>query len=44
MHLSKKYFRANEAPFMIKEIHNAIMKKPRYRNKFLKGKIEKGKL
>ena len=41
MHLSeKKYFRANEAPFMTKEVHNSIMKRSRYRNKFLKDKSQ----
>ena len=39
MHLSeKKYLRANEAPFMTKELHNVIMNRSRYRNKFLKDK------
>ena len=37
----KKYLRANEAPFMTKELHNAIMKRSRYRNKFLKDKSQK---
>ena len=36
----KKYVRANEAPFMTKELHKAIMKKYRLRNKFLKDKTE----
>ena len=41
MHLSeKKYFPANEAPFMTKEVHNSIMKRSRYRNKFLKDKSQ----
>ena len=41
MHLSeKKYLRANEVPFMTKELHNAIMKRSRYRNKFLKDKSQ----
>ena len=30
--IRKKYFRANEAPFMTKELHNAITKRSRYRN------------
>ena len=34
--IRKKYLRANEAPFMTKELHNAIMKRSRHRNKFLK--------
>ena len=33
--IRKKYLRANEAPFMTKELHNAIM-----RNKFLKDKSQ----
>ena len=41
MHLSeKKYVRANKTPFMTKELHNAIMNRPRYRNKFLKDKSQ----
>ena len=36
--IRKKYLRAKEAPFMTKELHNAIIKRSRYRNKFLKGK------
>ena len=32
--IKKKYFRANEAPFMTKELHAAIMKRLRLRNKF----------
>ena len=31
--IRKKYLRENKAPFMTKELHNAIMKKSRYRNK-----------
>ena len=38
--IRKKYLRANEAPFMTKELHNAIMKRSRYRNKFLKDKSQ----
>ena len=38
--IKKKYLRANEAPFMTKELHNAIMKRSRYRNKFLKDKSQ----
>ena len=30
--IRKKYLRANEALFMTKELHNAIMKRSRYRN------------
>ena len=36
--IRKKYLHANEAPFMTKELHNAIMKRSRYKNKFLKDK------
>ena len=36
--IKKKYFRANEAPFMTKELHVAIMKSSRLRNKFLSEK------
>ena len=35
-----KYVRANEAPFMTKELHKAIMKRSRLRNKFLKDRTE----
>ena len=38
--IRKKYLRANEDPFMTKELHNAIMKRSRYRNKFLKDKSQ----
>ena len=34
--IKKKYIRANEAPFMSKELHKAIMKWSRLRNTFLK--------
>ena len=41
MHLSeKKYFRANKAPFIANELYNAVMKRSRYRNKFLKHKSQ----
>ena len=36
--IRKTYHRINEAPFMTKELHNAVMKRSRYRNKILKGK------
>ena len=36
----KRYVRANEAPFMTKELHKAIMKRSRLRNKFLKDRTE----
>ena len=34
--IKEKYIRANEAPFMPKEFHKAIMEKSRLRNIFLK--------
>ena len=36
--IKRKYVRANEAPFMTKELHKAVMKRSRLRNKFLKTK------
>ena len=41
--IRKIYLPANEASFMTKELHNDIMKKSRYWNKFLKAK-KQGKL
>ena len=38
--IKRKYVRANEAPFMTKELHKAIMKRSRLRNKFLKDGTE----
>ena len=38
--IRKKYLQANEVPFMTKELHNAIVKRARYRNKFLKVKVK----
>ena len=38
--IRKKHLRVNEAPFMTEEIHNVIMKRSRYRNKFLKDKSQ----
>ena len=38
--IKRKYVRANEAPFMTKELHKAIMKRSRLRNKFLKNRTE----
>ena len=38
--IKRKYVRANEAPFMTKELHKGIMKRLRLRNKFLKNKDE----
>ena len=34
--LKRKYVRANEAPFMTKELHKAIMKRSKLRKKFLR--------
>ena len=34
--IKRTYVRANEAPFMTKELHKSIMKKSRLRNKFRK--------
>ena len=36
--MKRKYVRANEAPFITKELHKATMKRSRLRNKFLKNK------
>ena len=36
--IKRKYVRAHEAPFTTKELHKAIMKRFRLRNKFLKAK------
>ena len=38
--IRNKYLCENEAPFMTKELHNAIMKRSRYKNKFLKDKSQ----
>ena len=38
--IKRKYVRANEAPFMNKELHKAIMKRSRLKNKYLKNKTE----
>ena len=38
--IRKKHLRANEASFETKELHNAIMKRSRHRNKFLKDKSQ----
>ena len=38
--VKRKYVRANEAPFLTKELHKAIMKGSRLRNKFLKNGTE----
>ena len=34
--IKRKYIRANEAPFMTKKMHKAIMKRSKLRNKFFK--------
>ena len=39
----RKYLCANEAPFMTKELHNAIMKRYRYSKKFLKYKSQRSR-
>ena len=38
--IKRKYVRANEAPFMNKQPHKAIMKRSRLRNEFLKDRTE----
>ena len=38
--IKRKYARANEASFMTKELHKAVMKRSRLRNKILKDKTE----
>ena len=38
--VKRKYVRANEAPFLTKELHKAIVKGSRLRNKFLKDRTE----
>ena len=38
--IKKKYIRANEAPFMSKELHKVIMKRSRLRDKFLKYRTD----
>ena len=39
-HQLGKYVHANEAPFLTKELHKAIVKGSRLRNKFLKDRTE----
>ena len=41
--IKKKYLRANENPFMTKELHVAIMKRSRLRNNFLREKNQANK-
>ena len=36
--IKRKHIRANEAPFMTKDLHKAIMKRSKLRNKFLKSR------
>ena len=36
--IKRKYIRANEAPFMTRDLHKAIMKRSKLRNKFLKSR------
>ena len=42
--IKRKYVRAKKAPFMTKELHKAIMKRSRLRNKFLKVKSITGRI
>ena len=39
----KKYIRANQAPFMTKELNKEIMTRSRLRNKFLRFRCEENK-
>ena len=42
--IKRKYIRANEAPFMTKDLHKAIVKRSKLRNTFLKsGNLSDGK-
>ena len=41
--IKKKYIRANEAPFMTKNLHKEIMKRSILRNKYLKSKSLTGR-
>ena len=36
--IKRNYIRANEAPFMTKDLHKAIKKRSKLRNKFLKSR------
>ena len=38
--MKQKYLRANQRRFMIENLHKAIMKHSRLRNKFLSGRTE----
>ena len=42
--IKQKYFRANEAPFMVKELHKEIMKRSRLRSNFLRTKSQEDRL
>ena len=42
--IKQKYLRANEAPFMAKELHREIMKRSRLHNKFLRTKSQEDRL
>ena len=42
--IKQKYLRVNEAPFMTKELHRAIMKRSRLRNNFLGTKSQEDRL
>ena len=42
--ITEKYLRANEAPFMTKELHREIMKRSRLGNNFLKTKSQENRL
>ena len=37
--IKRKYIRVNKAPFMSKDLHRAILKRSKLRNKFLKSRI-----
>ena len=41
--MKKKYIRADEAPFISKELHNTIMKRLRLRIVFLKHRTDTNK-
>ena len=38
--MKQKYFRANQGRFMTKDLHKAIMKRSRLRNKFLRDRTD----
>ena len=41
--IKRKYIRANESPFMTKDLYKAIMKRLKLRNKFLKSRTLSGR-